>query len=251
MDSRDNKKDINLIKISQEKWGTAQDAEFELWKKSSRPTLLGRLKYYIKNKNRGNLFSCSDDWNFWWLKKFDNYSFLKDTDNAIEVGCGPFSNMRLISKKIKCSRIYLSDPLIKKYIKYTNGFVREKARSGEICIDDSPAEDLPYKDNYFDLVVLINVLDHVRDAEKVISECIRVARKNGCLLLGQDLTNDVDIKKNFNLDDPLHPIRVDHIFLDNILDGLFSPIYLKILPREEGRNPDYHYATYLYAGIKK
>jgi SAM-dependent methyltransferase len=251
MNNKNDTERINVKKVSKERWQKAQNFELELWKKSARLGVFGKFKYFMRNIIKGNLLSCYDDWNLWWLVKFDNYFFLKDLNTAIEIGCGPFSNMRLIIKKIKCYKPYFSDPLIRDYIKYTDGFVAKSAKKGDIFIDNSPAEDLPYKDNYFDLVVLINVLDHVRDAEQVLNECIRITRKKGVFIIGQDLTNEEDAKKHPAIDDPLHPISVDHIFLDNILKGLFTSVYFKLLPRKEGRNPDYHYGTYLFAGIKK
>ncbi|MCX5641812.1 MAG: class I SAM-dependent methyltransferase, partial [Candidatus Omnitrophica bacterium] len=120
--------------------------------------------------------------------------------------------MRLILKRVACSNVYLSDPLIREYVKQTKGFVANAVKSGAVSTDNSPAEELPYKDNYFDLVVMINVLDHVMDAEKVMDSCCRITKKGGLFVFGQDLKDEKDVqKKHSDLDDILHPIKFSHL----------------------------------------
>jgi ubiquinone/menaquinone biosynthesis C-methylase UbiE len=45
------------------------------------------------------------------------------------------------------------------------------------------AEDLPYKNDSFDLVLMISVLEHVRDIRKSLSEIHRVCKPGGCVYL--------------------------------------------------------------------
>jgi len=43
-----------------------------------------------------------DDWNYWWRKVFDNYKFLPThVNNAIELGCGPYTNARLVLENVE------------------------------------------------------------------------------------------------------------------------------------------------------
>jgi SAM-dependent methyltransferase len=109
---------------------------------------------------------------------------------------------------------------------------------------------LPYKDASTDLVVCINVLDHVRDYDLCMSEMLRVLNKNGCLIIGQDLTNDEDFKMcPETITDVGHPVKVDLDIIRNSLNGM-DTLFEKVLPREEGRNPRCHYGTYLGIHIK-
>lgn len=45
------------------------------------------------------------------------------------------------------------------------------------------AENIPYSDNSFDVVILDDVMEHVRDPEKVMKEILRVLRKKGVAII--------------------------------------------------------------------
>jgi hypothetical protein len=104
--------------------------------------------------------------------------------------------------------------------------------------------------NYFDLAVMINVLDHVCDAEKCMKKIVDIVKAGGVLIIGQDLTNDIDLNLTEVKNDIGHPIKVDHNWLDNFLVERFEAIIHNVLPRELGRNPKAHYGTYIFAGKK-
>ncbi|MGQ9847801.1 MAG: hypothetical protein ACUVQP_09945 [Bacteroidales bacterium] len=114
-------KSDNIIKISKDRWIAAQKAELELWKKSANIKFISKIKRFLLYILRGKLeeiadLGSGDDWNFWWQEKFDNYSFLpQEIENALEIGCGPFTNIRLILRKCKIKRIYLNDPLFLRF----------------------------------------------------------------------------------------------------------------------------------------
>jgi hypothetical protein len=84
-------------------------------------------------KYRGN------DWNEWWKSKFDGYRFLpSEVSNAIEVGCGPYTNARLIAEQCRPQHLFLSDPLIKTYITFKLCFAADCYRRAFAIIDDHP-----------------------------------------------------------------------------------------------------------------
>ena len=72
-------------------------------------------------------------------------------------------------------------------------FVNEMYREANCYLDDHPLEDLPYRDNYFDLAVMLNVLDHVQDANACMRSLIRIVKPGGIVIIGQDLTNEDDL----------------------------------------------------------
>lgn len=188
-----------------------------------------------------------DDWNHWWAEKFDRYALVPtQLENVVEFGCGPYTNVRIIREGRTINHLLCSDPLIKTYLGFRYTWLSESYRKHEILVDDHPLEDAPFADGFFDLVVMINVLDHVCDAIQCMRQAIRVVRSGGLILLGQDLTADEDLPVVAG--DLGHPIRVDQQTLDSVLLPEFEKVTYKILSREEGRNPVAHYATYIFAG---
>jgi len=191
---------------------------------------------------------AGEDWNSWWARQFDGYRVLpKTVDNYIELGCGPYGNTRLIAADRTLKRVVCSDPLARHYIRLRHTWLSKQYRKAAILIDDSPAEECPYASSYFDMVVMINVLDHVRDARACLAQAARILKPGGHLVLGQDLSNDQDeARTHFDVG---HPIRLR---LDDLGPYLLSyePLFQRLLPREQGRNPDAHYATLVFIGVK-
>src|SRR5437660_4560151 len=156
-----------LDKVDRDRWLQAQQWERQHWVRTQK-----ERARYCKNyiwrllrlsgavaKYRG------DDWNLWWKNQFNEYRFLpKVVHNALELGCGPYTNVRLMLERCRFEHLYLSDPLIRTYVKFKLTFVADMYKSAECVLDDHPAEELPFASNYFDLVVMINVLDHVQNA---------------------------------------------------------------------------------------
>ena len=241
-------------KVSRERWEAAQDWERNHWVVAQQ-TRARYFKNYIwrfltaigaVSKYRG------DDWNTWWKERFDNYSFVPArVHNALEVGCGPYTNVRLMLDRTKFDHLYLSDPLIRTYVKFKLTFVAERYKNADCVLDDHPLEELPFADNYFDLVVMINVLDHVQDAVKCMENVTRVVKPGGILIIGQDLSNEQDLQAMKDDAGAVgHPIKLDAEWFQPFLGKGFEPIINKVLSREEGRAPEYHYGELLFAGRK-
>jgi SAM-dependent methyltransferase len=113
-------------------------------------------------------------------------------------------------------------------------------------IDDHPLEECPFASGYFDLVVMINVLDHVRDALLCLEQVKRVVAPGGLVVLGQDLVS----ADALDYVDPLHPIRILQPTMDNAVADDFEPLLRRVLPREESRNPDVASGTWLFIVAK-
>jgi SAM-dependent methyltransferase len=243
-----------IERVSRERWLEAQHWESNHWVTAQK--LRAR---YFKNvawqilhllgavsKYRG------DDWNTWWCAQFDNYGFLPaEIENGIELGCGPYTNVRLMLERCRVRHLYLSDPLIRTYAKFKLTFVSEMYRKAACVLDDHPLEELPFAGDYFDLAVMINVLDHVQDARRCMENLVKIVRPGGLLVLGQDLTDDQDLQKLKEDGGAVgHPIKLNHEWFEPFLQG-FEPIIKKVLSRENGRAPDSHYGTFLFAGRKR
>jgi SAM-dependent methyltransferase len=239
--------------VTRERWLEAQKWEQSHWVHTQRM----RARYFknviwrllsaagLVSKYRG------DDWNAWWQRQFDDYNFVPaEVENAIELGCGPYTNVRLMLNRTRINHLVLSDPLIRTYVNFKLTFVSEMYRKSACVLDDHDLEALPFAPNYFDLAVMINVLDHVHDARKCMENLVSVVRPGGLLIIGQDLTNEEDLKVLRH--DPGavgHPIKLNHEWFEPFLQG-FQPIIKKVLDRKECRDPQQHYGVLIFAGRK-
>lgn len=246
----------NIESVSEDRWKEAQKWEQHYWVSAQNQRArfgknwIWRLMHLagLVPKYRG------EDWNKWWMDRFDGYRFVPErVHNAIEVGCGPYSNVRLMLGRTRFDHLVLSDPLIRTYVGFKLTFVADMYRSLACTIDDHPLEELPFASDYFDLAVKINVLDHVRDARACMDTLVRIVKPGGILIIGQDLTDEADLE--FLKNDPGsdgHPIKLRHEWFDEWLGPhRFEPIISKVLSRQEGRAPAAHYGTLIFAGRKR
>ncbi len=243
------------LRVGPDEWKQAQQWERAQWLRAQ-----GLMRRHGKNvlwrllrgvrlvpRYRG------DDWNYWWKAQFDDYAFLPESvPNAIELGCGPYTNFRLIVERCAPKHLVLSDPLIWTYVRFPMTYVSELYRKGPCCLDDHAIEVCPFATDYFDLVVMINVLDHVQDATRCLQQALRITRPGGFLLVGQDLTSEEDVQRSPAAQQDIgHPIRIHHEDLDALLLDRVTPLIRRVLARARGRNPEAHYGTYILAGRKQ
>jgi 2-polyprenyl-3-methyl-5-hydroxy-6-metoxy-1,4-benzoquinol methylase len=216
------------LKADKKDWEKAQAKEFETWHQ---------------------IPFCNDDWNKWWKREFDNYSFIKDKDinSIIEVGCGPYANnmsyvLDALSKTP--SKIALSDPLLNRYI-IDSQPVKTLAHKLNAVTYAYPIEELS-SDNKYDCVICINVLRHVYDVEKCMEKIFNILNDNGYLIFAEDLTHEDEPLKT----DEMHPIWFNHEMIYKYLD-VYESIFCTKIDREHGRNPSAHYETLLFCGQKQ
>jgi SAM-dependent methyltransferase len=237
-------------RVDEKRWRDAQRWELELWTSQQRKFGLRGPLWAAVRRLPARLRPArvsGDDWNEWWAEKFDNYAFLpRDLGDYVELGCGPYTNTRLILKARSARCVVCSDPLAREYVRYRGRWLAEAFRSGRVEVDDHAIEDLPFEAGSFDVVVMINVLDHVKDAIACLETASGLVRAGGWFILGQDLTNDEEDPARAT-EDIGHPIRLDRRDLQPFLDR-FAPVLDRVLPREQGRAPHAHYGTQIFVG---
>jgi len=213
--------------IPKENWlSESQKMELEIWKNSSQ----------------------HEDRNSWWKTNFNNYEDIKNipVQSLLEVGCGPFAqNTRHIMEVLnqKPSNVFLNDPLLTDYIKL-NKPVCQVIKELNAAIYPYPLEECHMVP--VDMIICINVLDHVFSMPRCLDIIYNGLNPNGILIFGNDLTNE----DNFNRtpkEDPygmLHPIRFDHTDIQSFLVK-FEKIYEKTVPVN-----GYHCGTLCFIGAK-
>lgn len=254
----------SVLSVDTQQWLDAQEFERRCWvvdnQKNSPFRIVMKFLHALKKSPRHFFellayrdFYAGDDWNFWWKEKFDNYRLLPaHISRALEVGSGPYTNLRLISKLKKIDEMHCLDPLMDLYRSFKLNWLAEVAKKRKIFTYIDKGEELKFPDNSFDLVVCNNVLDHVQDSNRCLSEIHRVLKPGGYFVFGQDLSDEEDIARQRREDRGFigHPIKLHEETLDALLKGLYEIKMKNVLSRAAGRNPKHHYGTYLFIGTK-
>ena len=236
-----------LSAVDKDRWKRAQDWELAFWRREQHKTgvkgtalrVLRPALQAVRSKR-----ATGDDWNGWWRDQFDGYDFLpKHLGDYIELGCGPYTNTRLVIRGHTADRVVCSDPLADEYVKFRGRWLAEAARKGKIEIDAHAIEDEPFPPGSFDVVVIINVLDHVMDADACMRVAIGLLKPGGYLIFGQNLANP-EMKGKHEWFEEGHPIRATADDVEHYLEGL-EPVLDKTLPAND---PPLHNGVLVFAG---
>jgi len=100
--------------------------------------------------------------------------YVPSCERLLDIGCDYGDFTEEYFKKAK--KVYAVDPN-KKVI----AEARKNHRKAEFRV--AAAEKLPFKSSFFDVVVLTDVLEHVRDEKKAIGEIFRVLKPGGIMVL--------------------------------------------------------------------
>ena len=149
------------------RWEIAQKSEKRFWDNYTKENLLGRFGPPYKNKARDLL----NEW-----KKFIQ---IGANTKILQVGGAAWDVINCLEEGTR----YALDPLAEYYKeKFSLDYSNVEFKKGV-------GEQVPYPDEFFDVVVLGNVLDHVSSPEKVLAEARRVLRKGGLLYLDTHIAN--------------------------------------------------------------
>jgi len=235
-----------VVSVDDNRWKEAQEYEKKIWMKD--------FKFVADDNDKKNKDS------------FNNYSALdgKIFDNVIELGCGPFTNLRYILSHIKCKKIDLLDPLIKDYIKKYNCAYKHGLISGDnvwrnrffgskkqVNLYNFSIEEFVV-DKKYDLIIMINVLEHCKDFEIIKKKILSMSKKGSYFVFSDKIFNLDQIKQNLkNTYDSGHPLRVDKKYLMKFLKDNFRKIYWRTQKIETYRgNRDLSHMKFYYIGEK-
>ena len=95
--------------------------------------------------------------------------------DVLEVACGTGQGLGYLAKRAKslCAGDYTADILQ----------IAKAHYSDRIELQQFDAQHLPYADNSIDVIILFEALYYIPSAEKFVSECRRVLRKGGKVLI--------------------------------------------------------------------
>lgn len=96
---------------------------------------------------------------------------IKTNDKVLEIGCG----LGVLLNKI---------PAKKKIGTEINDFALKECRKrGLLVIRNDAEKGLPFRDSFFDIVILNEVMEHLRKPEFVLKECFRVLISGGRMII--------------------------------------------------------------------
>lgn len=146
-----------MKETTSKRWEIAQKSEKEYWEEFNSE----RLAKEEAERHRKKAEILEQEW-----KKFNK---LEKNPKILQIGCGPED----IINYLKNGKKYAVDPLADFYKAHF------KMDYKNLEFINGRGEELPFKDKFFDIVVLANVLDHVESPGKVLSEIKRVLKDGG------------------------------------------------------------------------
>jgi SAM-dependent methyltransferase len=224
-----------VVRVDPERWAEAQRYEKRTW------------------MERGA--GAFDDHNRAYLGPFRNYEALRGRvfGRAIELGCGPFTNMRLVLESARVEEVHLLDPLARDYLSHPHCRYRRRRLGGlggigllragrgaggirllleefrtairvgglrgrPVHLEATSIEDFRTHLR-FDLVVMINVLEHCRDAVAVLARIDEILAPGGILVFHDRIWDPLEVERTIgSLYDAGHPLRVGRSVVTPFLD---------------------------------
>jgi len=234
--------ELGVVRVPRERWNAAQRYERNVWM---------------------NLAAhAEDDRNLDHARAFEGYRILtgRRFESAIELGCGPFTNLRLIARACEVRACALLDPLLEDYrhhrhCTYRHGLLAlGENRLGQslgrslpgralrrllrrvrpaLVLDGIPVSErlaLPIEDldgnRRYDLVVKINVLEHCFDAAAIFSRILQLSPPGSILVFHDKLFSGRRVASLVGARfDTGHPLRVDGKLVLEFLAGGFRPLF--------------------------
>lgn len=113
------------------------------------------------------------------LIESESKNSLKNGIKFLDIACGTGLTLKRLAKKYPKSIFYGVD-VSPGMLKVAKG--RNKSRNNiNLLLED--AESLPFKDGFFDFIVLSETLHHLEDPNRFFEEMLRVLKKGGYFLL--------------------------------------------------------------------
>ncbi len=118
-----------------------------------------------------------DQW--WWSvgrralvnKLWNRYGGSDNEPLILDIGCGPGATLKELGNVGRSYGLDVSDTALK--------YCRERGIDS-VCMAE--ASNVPYRDDLFDLVISVDVLEHVEDDVGAIREIYRVAKPGGLII---------------------------------------------------------------------
>jgi ubiquinone/menaquinone biosynthesis C-methylase UbiE len=112
------------------------------------------------------------------VKEYANLSIF-DNKDVLDVGCGWGGKMIYYAEHTKLKTITGFD--LPGYLPESSAEFALKKNARNCFFETGYAEKMAYEEEQFDLIIMEDVLEHVAEPEKVLSECYRVLKPKGII----------------------------------------------------------------------
>jgi len=171
----------------------------ERWKDVYNTVAVRNKRYYA--------YRFDPRWSRYWEAPIFMQKFREcNAKNILDVGSGAVHPVIFAMNGFNVTAFDVSDVVIQQ----GREMAEEEGVSGMIEWRQGFAEELPYEDGAFDAVLQSELLEHVKEPERVLSEGLRVLKPNGHLIIGVPLDT--------HYADPLHL----NIFSIGDIEGLVN-----------------------------
>jgi len=104
---------------------------------------------------------------------------------VLDVGCGVGATACYLAKKYGCCVVGID--FHESMIARSNERAQKEGVVDRVKFRVADAQDLPFEDTLFDVVIGESVLTFIKDKQRVVGECARVTRPGGCVGLNEEL----------------------------------------------------------------
>lgn len=161
--------------------------------------------YNIHNVNQKDIFHRINS------NLFSNY--VEKNDKVLDVGCGTGRLLNILREQSnQCYGLDVSEEMISKISDKKNLFV------GSVF-------DMPFEDNFFDVVTSMDLMVHFEDVEKILKEKLRVTKKNGKIIF------NIGSQEHYDLSKKIYGERFNAVY-ENNTKSLSKPYYKTISDSE-------------------
>lgn len=155
-----------------------------------------------------------------YYKELLNYLINKEQKvRLLDVGCGFGYFLKYCEEQANGWELYGID-----ISEYAIDFAKKILESVKLMVADAN-EKIPFNDNYFDIVTMFDVIEHVRSPYDVLKECYRILKPNGLICI---------TTPNLNALEKFWKGRSWHGYIDPTHIYLFTPDGLEFLVRRVG-----------------
>ncbi len=190
-------------KTKKQRWEESSQFEREWWTKwKSRTDLQLARRELIEKANR--------------IRTIIDPYFPSDRRKILQIGPGANAEINFLT-----GDRFAIDPLASYFKENFRDFIDPK-----VDFIDGMAEKLPYPSSCFDVILILNVLDHCWNPLKVIDEMARCLRPNGILILHLNIYKHIASYLHFffRFLDKEHPHALTYRFLQYHLHPHFDPL---------------------------